>query len=181
MESAVLNRLTPDQKTEIACPLLPGSVEDKKVIEALEPVLWRLAHDQPATTKAVLGYYVNNMWLTRNKLVFRDPDAPDDATRYLAFLEDLGFPITKIRFGFFDEHERSTSRATWKRAFKLSWRHKDRIETCEPLYGANRSRDRWCGLEPDFRSSGSEESSKGADGFRFLMVMAAIRFGYVGE
>jgi len=181
MESVAINRLKPNEETELACPRLPTSDEAKRVVDALELILARLALDHSDTTKAVLGYYLNNLWRTRNMLPFRDPDNSDDATRYLTFLNDLGFPITKTRFGFFDEHERSTSRATWKRAFKLNWRHKDRIETCEPPYGANRSSDRWCGLEPDFRSANSEEGSKGADGFRFLMVMAAIRFGYVGE
>jgi integrase len=181
MESVVINRLTPDEKTDIACPWLPKSEKDKKVIDALESILGRLALEQSATTKAVFGYYINNLWLTRNMLPFRDPDMPDDAVRYLAFLHDLEIPVMKTRFGFFDHHERSTSRSKWKRAFKLTWRHRDRIETCEPPYGANCSSDRWCGLEPDFRSSSSEESSNGSNGFRFLMVVAAIRFGYADE
>jgi hypothetical protein len=181
MESAAINRLKPNEETKLACPRLPTSDEDKRVIDALEPILGRLALEQSDTTKAVLGYYVNNLWLTRNMLPFRDPDMTDDAVRYLAFLSDLNIPVTKTRFGFFDHHERSISRSKWKRAFKLNWRHRDRIEPCESPYGANRSSDQWCALEPDFRSSSSEESSKGADGFRFLMVMAAIRFGYAGE
>jgi hypothetical protein len=72
-------------------------------------------------------------------------------------------------------------RAKWKQALNLTWRRRDRIETCKPRYRTNSASDRWCAIEPDFRGNHSGEPPRGSDGFRFLMVMAAIRFGYAGE
>jgi hypothetical protein len=40
---------------------------------------------------------------------------------------------------------------------------------------------RWLGIELSFGSKLQETRPKGADGFSFLMVMAAIAFGYAGH
>jgi hypothetical protein len=181
MESVPIDRLLPDTKQELACPWFPKSVQEQKIIEDLEPRLGRLAAEDPAETRTVLGYYVNNLWLTCNLLPFRNPDKPGDALRYKAFLNDLSIPGDQIRFAFFDARERSVFRAKWKQGLKLTWRYRDRIEPVRPPYRTNSASDRWCAIEPDFRGNDPEEPSRGSDGFRFLMVMAAIRFGCEDE
>jgi len=181
MESAVIDRGRPDTKQELACPWFPKSEQEQKIIEDLELGLGRLAAADPAKTRTALGYYVNNLWLTCNFLPFRNPDKPDDARHYKAFLNDLGIPSHQIQFAFFDSRKRSTFRSKWKQALKLTWRHRDRMETVRPPFRTNSASDRWCAIEPDFRGSDPEEPSRGSDGFRFLMVMAAIRFGCEDE
>jgi site-specific recombinase XerD len=181
MESAVIDRGRPDTKQELACPWFPKSEQEQKIIEDLELGLGRLAAADPAKTRTALGYYVNNLWLTCNFLPFRNPDKPDDARHYKAFLNDLGIPSHRIQFAFFDSRKRSTFRSKWKQALKLTWRHRDRMETVRPPFRTNSASDRWCAIEPDFRGSDPEEPSRGSDGFRFLMVMAAIRFGCEDE
>jgi hypothetical protein len=136
-----------------------------------------LAAEDLARIKAVLGYYVNNLWLTHNMLPFRNPDKPDDALRYKAFLDHLGIPGNQIRFAFFDARERSVFRAKWKRVLKLTWRYRDPIETIQPSYTTNSASDRCCAIEPTFRGTDPKNTSCGSAGLRFLMVMAAIRFG----
>ena len=181
MECMVIDRVHPDIKQEIACPWFPEFKQDRKIIEDMELTLGQMATKHPANTGTVLGYYVNNLWSTGNMLPFRDPDTPGDAICYKAFLSDLGIPDTQMRFGFFSSRKRCKFRAKWKQALNLTWRHRKRIEACKPPFRANSASDRWCAVEPDFRGNGPGKLSGGSNGFRFLMVMAAIRFGYAGE
>jgi hypothetical protein len=178
MECVVIDRVHPDIKQEIACPWFKEFKQDRKIIEDMELSLGQMATKHPANTGTVLGYYVNNLWSTGNMLPFRDPDTPDDAISYKAFLSDLGIPDMQMRFGFFSSRKRCKFRAKWKQALNLTWRHRNRIETCKPPFRANSASDRWCAIEPDFRGNGPGELSGVSNGFRFLMVMAAIRFGY---
>jgi hypothetical protein len=181
MESVAVDRLFPDTKQELACPWFPKSGDEQKIIEDLESRLGRLATGDPAKTRTVLGYYVNHLWLTCNLLLFRNPNKPNDARRYKDFLNDLGIPGDQVRLAFSDPRKRSGFRSKWKQALKLTWRHRDRIETVRPPFRTNSASDRRCAIEPDFRGNDPEEPSRGSDGFRFLMVMAAIRFGCEDE
>ena len=134
--------------------------------------------EHPAKIRTVLGYYVNNLWSTCNMLPFRNPETPDDARRYRNFLNHLGIRVDQIRFMFFHPLKRSRFRSQWKQALKLTWRHRDRMETLKPLFERSPASDRWFAIEPDFRGDGPGKLSGGSNGFRFLMVMAAIRFGW---
>lgn len=66
---------------------------------------------------------------------------------------------------------------------KQSKRHRmepvplDRMEAVRTPFRTNSARDRRCAMKPDFRGSDPGEPSRGSDEFRFLMVMAGIRFG----
>ncbi len=70
------------------------------------------------------------------------------------------------------------SRCKWTDAPNLTWRLRGRIRIFEPPFKESSASDRWLGVEPDFRSDTSAKMQGGSTGFRFLLVMAAIRFGY---
>jgi integrase len=178
MEFMALDRLHPDAEQELACPLVPKSFKSLKSSEDLELRLGQIATKHPTNTGTVLGYYVNNLWLSWNMLPFRNPEAPDDAIRYKKFLNDLGIPDVQIRFVDFNPLKRSRFRSQWKKALNLTWRRRDQMATLKPPFRRSSASDRWCAIEPDFGRNPPEELSRGSDGFRFLMVMAAIRFGY---
>lgn len=178
MESCV--RL-PDQELIVAYPKLPRPDAYKQVIKDFELSLAELASSDPQGTKRVLGYYVNNAWRTSNIIPFRDPDSPEDAVRYLGFLEDLGIGRNRIRFVSYGQGERSRSRSKWKQTLGLTWRRRDLIEVREPPYRDSSASARWFGIEPRYGNGDVGEDHREARGFRFLMVMAAIVFGYEGE
>ncbi len=181
MEMVAVDRGNLDRKIAIACPKRSRGKDELNVIATIEPTLWTMAHEDPETIQLVLGYYVRNVWRTSNVLPFRDPDKPEDAIRYRKFLNHLGIVDQAMWFIFFGRHAQSRSRRKWKDALQIKWRLRGRIRICEPPFKESSASERWLGIEPDFRSDTSAKMQGGSDGFRFLLVMAAIRFGYGNE
>lgn len=181
MEMVAVDRGNPDRKIAIACPKRSRGKDELNVIATIEPTLWTMAHEDPETIQLVLGYYVQNVWRTSNVLPFRDPDTAKDVIRYRRCLNHLGIVDQKMWFIFFGQHAQSRSRRKWKDALKITWRFSDRIRICEPPFKQSSASERWLGIEPDFRSDTSAKMQGGSDGFRYLLVMAAIRFGYGNE
>jgi integrase len=178
MESTAVAGPRSNTEQEFACPWRPKSLKNRKIIQDLELQLWQMTAEHRTKIGTVLGYYVNNVWSRLNMLLFRNPETPEDAVRYRTFLNHLGIGDVQIRFIDFNPLKRSRLRSQWKKALKLTWRHRDRMETLRPLFERSPASDRWFAIEPDFRGDGPGKLSGGSNGFRFLMVMAAIRFGW---
>lgn len=164
------------QMDKFACPKRPPATVIE-IVRKFEPVLLRLMADNPKGVVTVLGYFVHNAWKTEFFLLFRDPSAPEDAARYLKFLEGLGFTRDRVRFIFFDLSKRSSARMKWKEALGLNWRHRDLLEFRKPPFKISAASKQWLAIEPRFDS----DQSKNQRAFRFLMLMAAITFGYEPE
>ena len=167
----------------VAYPEIPRGKEDLKIIREWEGRLLTTQHSHPEEMRSVVGYYVNHVWKTSNVLLFHDPAKPEDAIRYQCFLESLGLAGNQLRIIFFGltEPKKSASSRQWTEILKVSWRHRERIDLWKPPYRETAANARWLGLEASF---GGEQNGAGrheAAGFRFLMVMAAIAFGYTGD
>jgi hypothetical protein len=171
------NRSPMRNKTEIACPRKPRSL-GADVARTLGPAIARLIKVDPEATRKILGYYVNNVWRTRTFVLFRNAAEPEDAIRYLAFLRTLGIDKDRTGFLFFDVTRRSSSRSQWKKALGLSWRHRSLIEIHHPPFKISAASRRWLAIKPRLDAGAPGSESDQAKGFRFLMVMAAIAFGY---
>ena len=148
-----------------------------EIVRKFEPVLPQLVADDRKSVVTALAYYVNNAWKTEFFLIFRDPSAPEDAVRYLKFLEALGFTKDRVRFIFFDLSERSSARRKWKIALGLTWRHRNLMEFRKPPFKTSVASKQWLAIEPNFES----DKPRSQRAFRFLMLMAAITFGYEPE
>jgi hypothetical protein len=170
------NRRPMRDRTEIACPRKPRYVAGNA--DKLWLVIARLIEVDPADRRKILGYYVNNVWRTRTFVIFRNPAAPEDAIRYLKFLRALGIDKQHTRFLSFDVSQRSSSRSQWRKALGLSWRHASLIEFQKPPFKISDASKRWLAIEPKFVADASGSVFDQAKGFHFLMVMAAIAFGY---
>jgi integrase len=182
METVAVDRRNPGEKIVIACPKRCNDQGTQEVIEGIEPKLWTMANRPDVdSVQRVLGYFVQNSWLTLNVLPFRNPDQPEDAILYRKFLSDLDIPDSRIRFVSFDQRKRSRSRRKWKNAFKTDKALQEKIRIQKPPFVASSASDRWLGIEPDSARNGPAQKQHGLVGFRFLLVMAAIRFGYAGE
>ncbi len=181
MEAIAFDRCNPRVKTEIPCPKRCMSKEFQKAFDTMQEKLLIMAQNDVGTIQRILGYYVTRIWQTSNLLPFHNPDCPEDALLYRTFLNNLDIKNHQIWFVFFDQRERSISRRKWKEALNLTWRNRQRIKMTIPPYKVSSASNRWLGIEPDFSSNESAKSSRGSAEFRFLMVMAAIRFGYTQE
>lgn len=161
-------------------PEIPRGKGDQEVIRK-----WEAGFRNPPTelTRSVLGYYVNHVWKTSNTLLFHDPSTPVEANLYLSFLEQLGFDESQLRLIFFEHRKRKRSalRAQWKTALDITWRWKGSYQYRKPPFGDSAASKRWLGIEPSFGTKHQGAGAQGQNGFRFLMVMAAIAFGYTGD
>ena len=176
MELWVRDRRLANSAIAIACPARvrpDGGVEE---LREVEQSLARLSVSQPELMQKMLGYYANNVWRTETVLPFRDPEVPEDAVRYLKFLDALGISKKSIRFVFFSQAERSPFRSQWKKALGLTWRDHGSIAVRNAPFGESLASRKWIAIEPDL-DFGDGESVRAKE-FRFLMVMAAIAFGF---
>lgn len=126
---------------------------------------------------------MTHVWKTSTVLLFHNPSNPEGAIRYRSFLEDIGVSDNQLRLVFFGEwkSKRNAFRHQWKEALGITWRWKGGVELCKPPYRESAASARWLGLEPCFGSQSDAAGRRGSNGFRFLMVMAAIAFGYAGD
>ena len=123
------------------------------------------------------------MWKASNVLLFHDPAKPEDAIRYRSFLEEVGVRGNHLRLVFFGlpKSKRNAFRHRWKESLGITWRWKGAVELWKPPYRESAASARWLGLELCFGGQSDAAGRRGSNGFRFLMVMAAIAFGYAGD
>ena len=169
------------KEMDIACPKKPTEKE-LRAVQSVGIELARLAKNEKEETLRILGYYVHHIWKTGNALIFNDPKEPEEAKRYRKFLAALGWEEKKqICFASFDKPGHSKSRRAWANVFGINWRDEDPFELREPPFKKSDASARWIGIEPNFGVDDSGKKLAGSDGFRFLLVMAAIVFGYQSE
>lgn len=155
-------------------PKYPRSERSEQFIRKFEAPLMAFAHKHALLTKSVLTYYINNIWSSENVLVFRDPAEPQSAIEYLTFLKELEFgkpgnaPILFITFDKGQDHE---TRNDWQKALGITDAEWDRVEKRDPVFGSCDANRKW--LSIGLRLGSAEDSA-----FRFLMIMAAIAFGF---
>jgi len=159
---------------KIGYPKHPHSNRSGKFISEFERPLMACAQNHPSLTESVLRYYVNNIWSSENVLVFRNPADPQRAIDYLRFLKELEFGNpgkALIRLVSFDMAENSKTRDKWKMALRLTDSEWERVVKRDPLFAPCRANRKWLSIGPDLDSSEDEA-------YRFLMIMAAITFGF---
>ncbi|WP_379866472.1 tyrosine-type recombinase/integrase [Marinobacter sp. M5B] len=118
----------------------------------------------------VVDYYIHNQWKTWNALIFRDPDKPEMARKYLQFLEAIGFRRRQLQFVCCDPRGRSVPLAGWKRALGLTAR--DTIKRREPTNKQSKAVADWLFIAPDFGTECDEFDDR-LFGYRYFMVMLA--------
>lgn len=161
-------------KLDLFYPKLPHSKQSRQFIKELEGRLMICAQKYSSLTRSVLTYYVNNIWSSENVLAFRDPADPQSAVAYLSFLKELEFGNpgnAPIRFISFDKAQISKARNGWQAALKLTNREWASVELRNPLYAPCRANRKWLSIGPRLNSDEDEA-------YRFLMIMAAIVFGF---
>ena len=130
-----------------------------------------LLEEQPDFVWSVVDHYIHNQWKTRDALVFRNPRDPALAVRYIRFLERLGFPRSQLRFFNLDPAQRSSARARWRKALRLSAR--DIIEQRQPTNRESLAVRNWLFIAPDLQGSKGNVDDQ-LFGYRYLMVLLAM-------
>lgn len=127
-------------------------------------------HEDPDLVWEIVDYYVHNQWKTTTPLIFREPETPDMAKKYLRFLEMLGVHRREIEFASSDLRKRSPYRARWKEALGLTYR--DRIQLRAPVNEEKKVEAKWLFMAPNF--GGEADGYDGRSfGYRYFMVMLA--------
>jgi Phage integrase family len=181
MKSMSLEKDNAGQSWCVAYPEIPHGKEDLKVIREWGGRFPTLQPSDGEAMRSVLGYYVHHVWKTSNVPLFHNPARPEDAVRYQCFLRALGVEDSQLRLVFFGQRRKSAFRRQWKDALNITWRWKGTSDFWKPPYGESAASERWLGIEPVFGSQPHGTGQQGSNGFRFLMVMAAIAFGYTGD
>jgi len=170
MEEAVDKR-QPQDLERLLCPRRPHLNKDQMALERLAPAMWQLICDDSDRVAAVLDYYIENAWQTRNELIFHNPDQPEQAQAYMQLLIDLGIKKQEIRFVSYSKQERSCYASQWKKALGLTWR--EQVEHLQSPNKKSHATEQWFGIKPVF-GTGSDAPENGAYGLRYLFVMTAI-------
>lgn len=146
-------------------------------IRDLEDPLMVCARQHSTLVKRVLTYYVNNIWSSENVLVFRNPKEPQSALDYLTFLKELGFGNpgkAPIRFVSFDDADVSETRNDWQKVLGIIDAEWDKVEKRGPVFESYRTNRRWLSIGPHLDSDEDEA-------YRFLMILAAIAYGFTPQ
>ena len=182
-------RKTPRHKfVEIDDPLTPGKrrvipprPDDLGDVEVLIGKLQARVDANSPQVKKILGYYVSNIWQNGTLLPFRDPEWPQPAIDYLEFLHSLEIEYSDIWLGSYHELKRSRWRRRWIEVFEEKLHHRFEIHNVKSRFKRDKtdskqsaSTSKMLLIEPIV---GREKPGK-STAFRFMMVMAAIYFGY---
>jgi len=163
-----------NSKPGLLYPKRPHSERSGVFIRDLEVPLMACAQRYPSLTRSVLGYYVNNIWSSENVLAFRDPKNPQSALDYLMFLKELEFGNpgkAPIHFVSFDVAKNSSARNDWQKALGIVDSEWDKVEKRDPVFEPCDANRKWLSIGP--RLDSAEDRA-----YRFLMIMAAITFGF---
>lgn len=175
MVEEILDRRQVNKIKRLACPIAPHSAKDKAIQESLAPKFLMAMKTQPDLCRQVFDFYLNHAWQTRNVVVFKDSNAPDDAIRFISFLELIGIPKSALHFVSYDTAARSASLWSWKEKLSLTSRH--HTEKCAPPRKSNIAAKQWLGIKPIFGDEKNQHQKNGAEtgsiAFRFLMVLGA--------
>jgi hypothetical protein len=137
-----------------------------------------IVHSNPHLVRHALGGYLHNVWSTRCIPVFRNPFLPEEACHYVHFLEAIGLQKSSLQFIHFNPARRSRFRKQWRSALQLNWRYAKQIIYYDPLFRRNSASDRWLAILPVFDRAHGSRVTDPLKGFHFLLIMAAIAFGY---
>jgi site-specific recombinase XerD len=168
---------TKGSKPKLLCPKRPLSERSGQFIREFEGPLMACAQKHPSLTRSVLAYYVNHIWSSENVLSFHDPKDPQNALDYLTFLKELEFGSpgnAPIRYISFDKAEISEARNDWQKVFGIADPEWDRVEKRDPVFEPCEANMKWLAIGP--RLDSDED-----DAYRFLMIMAAIAFGFTSS
>lgn len=128
--------------------------------------------------RKILGYYVSNIWQNGTLLPFRDPEWPQPAIDYVEFLHSLDIEDSDIWLGSYPESKRPRWRRRWIEVLEEKLHHRFAIKKLKCRFKTDlkqsASTSKMLLIEP---LVGGERRAK-STAFRFLMVMAAIYFGY---
>ncbi|WP_309045665.1 site-specific integrase [Marinobacter sediminicola] len=148
----------------------PVTRRSRELYEELIGRVSSVLHEDPDLVWEIVDYYVHNQWKTTTPLIFREPETPDMAKKYLRFLEMLGFQRREIEFANSDLRKRSPYRAQWKEALGLTYR--DMIQLRAPVNEEKKVEAKWLFIAPNF--GGEADGYDGRSfGYRYFMVMLA--------
>lgn len=148
----------------------PRTQTSREIYLALTERVERLLEEDEDAVWEVVDYYIHNQWKTWGALIFRDPEEPAMAKRYLVFLEALGFRRSELQFFCCDPQTRSASLARWKRALGLTFR--DTIKRRDPTNKQSKAVANWLFIAPNLGNDGEDHDDR-LFGYRYLMVMLA--------
>jgi hypothetical protein len=158
-------------------PPRPRSAKERYVISALQAQVEAAVQSGLSVAREVLGYFVNNTWLTEDVLLFRDTDDPEPARRHMRFLYSCDLKLEQIRFVSYDTSEEFIWGHEWARLLGVP---KEQLVVRAPPYGNSEASAKWLAIETNISGIPvpGRNSVPGSGGFRFLMTMAAIVFGF---
>lgn len=165
---------TKNSKPGLLYPKRSLSKRSEAFIRTFEVPLMACAQKHPSLVRSVLTYYVHNIWSSENVLVFRDPAEPQSAIEYLTFLKELEFGRpgnAPILFITFDKGQDLGTRNYWQEALGMTDSEWASVEKRDPVFESCEANRKWLSIAP--RLGAKEE-----DAYRFLMIMAAIAFGF---
>jgi hypothetical protein len=178
MEKCIPDHREPHNFRIIACPRRLIHDEDTQVIDCFATPLAEMAtHIESDMFQRALRCYVHQVWRDRDLVVFHSLAEAAEAKNYVEFLSRLGILRQDIRWISFDDRQKSSTLASWKRALGLNRHNKiERLKAPNSSAGCVNS---WLAIEPrfHFHSAHAKLQNPGAFGFRFLMTMGFIAFG----
>lgn len=164
-----LSALDSQVTKRIACPIQPIKAHDQTCLEKLTPMFEKVLREEPSLSKSALRYFAENAHPKMAAIHFEDPQSPDDARSFLAWLEKMGLGRSDLRIESYDKiTPRSQFRASWKAALNL---HTSILGKAAPRIGRKDWACPWLGIAPVFDDGGSKKSTTA---FRYLMLMAYI-------
>ena len=122
----------------------------------------------------VVGHYVREVRISFSGLIFKNPEHPDEAKKFVRCLKVLGCDNSEIEFISYDVTSKHSVQAkAWRTALKI---HSSiHIRKSPPPNGRTDWACRWLGIQPVFDNGQGQR--EGSPAFRYVMVMAAIALG----
>jgi integrase len=162
-----------ETRVRLPAPVKPSSERDLAILGELAPRIRALRVRNPGLLNDVLQFYLENADRDSNVLIFKDPAHPQDALRYLEFLEEIDIKRSMLRFICYDASRRSRVWPLWQKALSIDWR--DRQDCLPRPNGRAEKGLAWAGIQPLFESD--DENLEGSPALRYLLIMSAIEFG----
>jgi hypothetical protein len=184
MEVWIPDPRNPKKVEYLACPYASDQPYDKDIVRRYAGLLDELAKNEHASEMVdqALRSYVHRVWHHRDRVIFHNLNAAEEAENYVAFLRKLDINLKNIGWYSFDKSVRSPHCVAWRERLRLE---DYTIKILPPTNSDAEGSRSWFGIMPEFKFIDPDTKkekypnieSPGAYGFRFLMVMAFIKFG----
>ncbi len=168
------DRRDSERKRRIACPVKPHEQNDIALVARLAMAFRHTYGENRDLLRHVVGHYVREVHISFSGLIFKNPEHPDEAKKFVRCLKVLGCDKSEIEFISYDVTSKHSVQAkAWRTALKI---HSSiPIRKSPPPNGRTDWACPWLGIQPVFDNGQGQR--EGNPAFRYVMVMAAIALG----